>query len=337
MTLDNLVWSKLIESGPFNGCWEVLDKETGDVYYMKVIEKDSQDFDFNTFSAEVTLYLDHKHNYLPKLIQFREDDEFYYIVFEKPPTYSIYDHIRNNGPMTENESKNFLNSLLEIITLLNTEPMFLTWGPSYETIFVNESGNVTKLYPYVQNSCMMKFSDFAYAQTSPPEYFTSNPNILTTVQLTTKSTSSISAASLQSWFIGIILYFISFNKFPFDGLNVDDIRKSVLTEHPTYPDRASKEIKDLISKLLMKNSIFRPRIDAILDSSFMLSDALSTKSMTRAHSQSSGFALRLTNPIFSIKKVKMTSSTSRTPIISRINISSKRRFSSRQVIDISHF
>ena len=37
---DSFVCGNIIDVGPFCGCWEVMDRETGDFHYLKIIEKD---------------------------------------------------------------------------------------------------------------------------------------------------------------------------------------------------------------------------------------------------------------------------------------------------------
>jgi serine/threonine protein kinase len=66
------------------------------------------------------------------------------------------------------------------------------------------------------------------------------------------------------WTLGVLLYRLVSGIYPFEGQNYGEIKKSILTHTPTFPQEHFEFISDsclaLIKLMLYKDSMKRPRI-----------------------------------------------------------------------------
>eukprot|EP00002_Diphylleia_rotans_P037794 TRINITY_DN848_c0_g1_i4.p1 TRINITY_DN848_c0_g1~~TRINITY_DN848_c0_g1_i4.p1 ORF type:complete len:300 (-),score=60.68 TRINITY_DN848_c0_g1_i4:1712-2611(-) len=68
------------------------------------------------------------------------------------------------------------------------------------------------------------------------------------------------------WSLGIILYEMTALRLPFQGMNINDLSRNVVTGTlPRLPGFASLELQNLITRLLMKNPKVRPSADELLE------------------------------------------------------------------------
>ena len=248
--------SNLVGSGPFAGCWDVMDKETGDFHYLRSIDRNTLNTPekLSDFSSEVSLFSAFHHRMLPPLVEFMNDDDSFYVVFEKEKNLSLYDAVQKNGRFNENQTRLFLNSLIEVIHYLNEQVAMTNWTISFETIFVNDDGSISQIYPIPTNSVLLKTSEFAEVRTKAPE------------QITLKKEYD---EKCLSWFIGVTVYLLAVGCYPFNGKSVESIKENILRAHPVIPDSVSKPLSDLISKLLIKNPQMRLSFKRIKEHPFV--------------------------------------------------------------------
>jgi serine/threonine protein kinase len=73
---------------------------------------------------------------------------------------------------------------------------------------------------------------------------------------------------IDNWALGVILYYMLFGTYPFDGTNENDILHKITTQTLTFQNsiRISKTCKQIITRLLDKNPGFRLDLsDSILE------------------------------------------------------------------------
>ncbi|OHT14379.1 hypothetical protein TRFO_15314 [Tritrichomonas foetus] len=270
---DQFVCSSLVEDGPFAGCWDVMDRETGDFHFLKTIDRSIVDTParMSEFSSEVSLMSSFRHHMLPSLVAFMNDEVSFYVIFEKPRQLSLFERIKKFGRFNESQVRKFVSSLTEIINFLTEEIEMRNWTLSFETIYVNDDGSICQLYPLVKDSYIIRSSEFAVSRTISPE------------EITLKKVYN---EKCMSWFVGVTVYLISVGCYSFNGKTVEAIENSIIKTHPVMPDYLSKNLKDLLSKLLIKNPQMRLSIDRIDGNPFILGEPENGfNSMPRAFSQ----------------------------------------------------
>lgn len=266
--------SKFIEDGPFSGCWEVMDRETGDFHYLKEVSRSTIDSHqkVSAFSDEISFMLSLKHRLIPSFIDFLNDPESFYIIFEKPKKASIYDKVKQNGKFDESQIQKFLYSLIEIVNYLLNQNKYINWQLSFETIYVNDDGSISSLYPSPSpSSYVLNFTEIGRSRTITPEEitFNNNSNQGEESEKLKKYFSFYTNPKSISWFIGITTYFLSVGCFPFNGKSISAIQNSIIHNHLFFPDFLSKPLKDLLSKLLIKNPQVRLDFNQIENHHFL--------------------------------------------------------------------
>ena len=66
------------------------------------------------------------------------------------------------------------------------------------------------------------------------------------------------------WQLGVVLYVLSFGKFPFACGNEAKMMSEIQTKEPEFPGDADPALCDLIGKLLTKDARLRPRIEDVI-------------------------------------------------------------------------
>lgn len=288
---DVFVCSHIVDNGPFQGCWEVMDRDTGDFHYLKIIEKALLDTSQkqSQFSSEISLISSFSHHLVPSLVAFFNDQDNFYVVFEKPPQMSLLDRINTIGRFNETQLRNFIATFEEIATYFLTEINITNYLFYYKTIYVNEDGSISKLYPLLSTrSFLINDTELDLARTKSPEEIT----LKGTDQPDAKRYITFSYnVKCISWFLGVTSYFAAVGCFPFNGITVESTYNSILKTHPVYPGYLSKEFIDLLKKLLIKNPRMRLLIDKIhthpfcnVDNIFSSKAIPSSKSVHRSHS-----------------------------------------------------
>eukprot|EP00002_Diphylleia_rotans_P007149 TRINITY_DN1664_c0_g1_i15.p1 TRINITY_DN1664_c0_g1~~TRINITY_DN1664_c0_g1_i15.p1 ORF type:complete len:354 (-),score=62.27 TRINITY_DN1664_c0_g1_i15:139-1200(-) len=67
------------------------------------------------------------------------------------------------------------------------------------------------------------------------------------------------------WSLGVVLYEMTALRLPFQGVNMNDLSRNVVTgSFPRLPSHVGPELQNLISRLLVKNPKIRPSVDEVL-------------------------------------------------------------------------
>ena len=193
---------------------------------------------------EINILKQIKHPNIVTFYKSFEDDKYYYLVQEYINGYTLEDYINNEEHhLTNIEIKNILIELIRAIRYLNNKNIYhLDIRPC------NIMFDFQKKIKLIDFGCSQIKKDnepinmkeyFGIMNHLPPEFIMNNQEIY----------------NVDVWGIGIILYFIIFNAYPFL------FRKDILHNDIDYklygePEEKEKEVKifiELLKKILIKN------------------------------------------------------------------------------------
>jgi serine/threonine protein kinase len=89
----------------------------------------------------------------------------------------------------------------------------------------------------------------------------------------------------DAWSLGVVLYFMTVGGFPFQGRNFKEIHKSILHAKYHLPRHVSAEFKNVLGRLLTRDSSQRATVEEILEHPWVHQDAPSPPVQTLASSQ----------------------------------------------------
>ena len=231
--------------------WNAIDQTTKNQVFIQIVSK--KELQNKDLFYKLTRYIESTKNfqskYFSKCLDNFEDKRFYYVVFEKPEGITLKDYVEQNcGKISEEYVKNFFINLISAFQSLDYNQFSIT----YNNIYVkndmhdnNQESNLT-IIPY-----MMKYA-------INPTYVFEAPEVLLG-----KPKNSLA----NVWTCGVILYYLATGTLPFSvtPFNASEFQKIMLNEQIQIPVFIPPDMRDLITKMLMKNSFTRIKFEQLFD------------------------------------------------------------------------
>ena len=193
----------------------------------------------------------------PNILKLNEVNYFYdeiKLYMEHYDGVSLFSYLSNlNNSLTLEQIKSFLRTILQTIHYIHSKNIILNTMNLENIILLTEE--------FPKNIKLIDVGACAY-----------------TFPLKFKSPESVSKQTLtnkvDSWSLGVIIYYIFYRKFPFTGRNDENITEKILNREPSYikeskVSRIAVGAKNFIQLFLNKNPEDRISIDEALTHSFL--------------------------------------------------------------------
>lgn len=232
--------------------WNAINQTTKDEVFVQIVSK--KELQNRDLFYKLTRYIEFMKNmqskYFAKCLDFFEDKRFYYVVFEKPNGITLKDYVEQNlGKITEEYVKKFFINLISAFQSLDYNQFSITYNNIY--VQKNEPNNNSTesnltIIPYMMN------------YTINPTYVFEAPEILLG-----KPKNSVA----NVWTCGVLLYYIAIGALPFSitPFNATEFQKIMLNEQIQIPVYVPPDIRDLLTKMLMKNSFTRIKFEQLFN------------------------------------------------------------------------
>ena len=247
----NYSYVSSIQTGCLKGAWRVISKETQENFALQSIAKTSLiSSEANArFNAQLFNIKQADNRYVSAFIELIEDSAAFHVITEIPDGISLKDHVIGNGPLSKEKVQELIGKILFIQAYLSTKlgMKYCEFNPY--TIFVDESGSLTRYCIPISRSTTDPF----LALFDPPEILIQNKV----------------APSSDMWSIGMIIYFCITGTLPFDCKTTAEVVKQVLNDKITFPSTLDPEIGLLLQKILVKNSFMRMTYQELSASEFL--------------------------------------------------------------------
>ena len=174
-----------------------------------------------------------------------------YLVME----YAEQGRLQDCLPLTESRAQMYFGQMVEAVEYLHEVVRVIHRDIKPDNVLLDKEGNI-------------KVSDFGSSQAmrNPDDTFTNTPG--TPAFLSPEQcggTKEFLGKPLDIWAMGVTLYYMLYNRPPFIARRLGDLYESIKSEEVNLPHECSKELKDLILRLLEKNPIRRIQLQEVKD------------------------------------------------------------------------
>ena len=273
MNCKNYMNFERIGYGSFSNVYRAEDKRNG--YYVAIKEIDKKRFNKSKeiIENEIEIMKKIKNENSVELKEIIETSEYYYIIMDYCE-YNLENYIkkRKKGELSINEIRNILIQLNNTLKLMLKENIYhRDLKPSNILIsFENIDKYIIKLCDYGSSKNISK--TMSYIGTP----LTMSPEILNNEKDLSKS---------DLWSIGIIIYYLYFNEYPYNGNNEYMLFKDI-NSNKILKSINNNELNDLMNNLLKINIKERLSWDEYFNHKFFKQDISSSFNFKcKIHSQ----------------------------------------------------
>ena len=251
---------KFLGEGSYGECYAVQNRLTGINRAMKVLKRkrtlESEGITDNTIINEINILRKTDHPNILKLLSFYSNELSYNIITELCSEGELFDEINKNGIFNEKKASYIIYQILSGINYCH-KMNIIHRDIKPENIFI------IKREDYDNDLLFIKIGDFGTAK-----WFEENKIerkiVGSSYYIAPEVLEKKYNEKCDLWSIGVIMYILLSGKLPFNGDNDIEICKRILNGNYDLKnepwDKISYEAKDLIKKLLLKDS--QKRINA---------------------------------------------------------------------------
>ena len=235
---------KELGNGTFGRVFLVYHKKTNVKYAIKAIDKKNKSNieEKPYFRREVEIMYRLYHPNIVKLYGHFEDNNYCYFIMEYISDGNIYSLIPKNGK--KKQSNRIITSILKdvisaVYYLHNMDPPIIHRDIKPENVLMNGDKAV-----------LTDFGWSNYLNDSEERKTVCGTPIYLAPEMVSKKGHD---GSVDIWCIGVLLFELVTGKVPFQGNNIDTLKKNIRNMNIAWPSDISYEAKDLISKILKYN------------------------------------------------------------------------------------
>ena len=249
---------KCIGSGTFGSVWKVRNKETNQIYAIKVINKEyilKQNMaEQIKKEIEIMYKLDHPH--IIKLYSYFEDDEDFCLIMEYASRGQLYSFIKKQKQLNQISAKQYIKEIISAVKYLHSlDPPIIHRDIKPENILIDSNGNC-------------KLGDFGLAIYEND--IDIKDNCCGTLEYLAPETlnNSHQGKSVDIWALGVLLFEMLTGRPPFkidkDKLDLYKNSNNSKLWKINWTDDFPRLARDLVSRILVPNPKDRLNLDQIL-------------------------------------------------------------------------
>lgn len=234
--------TKPIGKGAYSKVYKGFNSETDEIIALKIVDKGHVKPDaFKRIKAEVRILEQLTHPNIIKLLEFHEDEDYFYLILEYCAGGDLSNYIRSEGKIDEDRAKKYMRQIVESLRYLkrlnivhrDLKPQNILLSADKHTIKLTDFNFARELYE----------NDLSQTICGSPLYMA--PEIIEKHQYTTKA---------DMWSIGMILYEMVYGMSPYsDSHSMIDLLHKVKTRPVKYTNRVSQDCNDFIAEMLDLN------------------------------------------------------------------------------------
>ena len=239
--------------GEYSKVYFAIHKPTETSVSIKIIRKTSIDtMKIEYFlNKEICIMKEAVHPFICRFYEAFESDLFIYIVMEYISGGTLLDEIYKSGKMNERDASIIFSELMLAISYLHKHCHAAHRDIKAENILLDENHNIRLIDFGFSNL----FSKDNLMTTQCGSIYYAAPELIVGQEYTEK---------IDVWSAGILLYLLVTGSFPFSDFSVTNLAQKIVYDDIVYPSHLSLQVKDLISRMLIRNPKERITVDEIL-------------------------------------------------------------------------
>ncbi|XP_073915650.1 sperm motility kinase 2B-like [Castor canadensis] len=243
-------------------------RDTGTDVAVKVLKKGT----FNaSIKSEVSILKTLQHPNIARLIEVKETVERVYLILEYASRGTLLRYVRKSHHLQETQAREFFRQICwglaychqQGVAHLDIKPNNILLDSTY-TIKICDFGMSTR-FTVGEQLCQ---AGGAWSHRAPEMFLYCKYH----------------GPKADAWSLGVVLYFMTVGGFPFQGRNFQELRKNILCAKYHLPRRVSAELKNILGRLLTRDSSQRATVEEILEHAWAHQDAPSPPVQTLAAS-----------------------------------------------------
>jgi len=240
-----------IGTGRYSHCFRAKNKETGNYYACKELEKGNLT-DYETLMSEIEILTKLDHPNIIKLYEIFETDKYIYLIMELCTGGELFNKIiektENGEIFNEREAANIFRQMMSAITYCHEKKIAHRDLKPENLLLLNDSKNSP-----------IKVIDFGMSKIYKESNDPMNEYVGTAFYISPEVLERKYDAKCDIWSAGVILYLLLSGCLPFDGENDEEVFQKIKSKKLDFSgnewESISDEAKDLVKGMLCDASV----------------------------------------------------------------------------------
>ena len=200
---------------------------------------------------EIEIMKKARHPFITELYEVYENDDFVFLVMEYSPNGTILNHIRDIGAYSEHESAVIFSQLILAMKHLQRSCNVAHRDLKAENILFDIHQNIRVIDFGLSNS--PNDDNLMNTQCGSLDY--ASPEMILGKQYIYSS---------DIWSAGVVLFAMTTGHLPFEDSNMSRLAQRIIFKEIDYPTNLSRDLLDLLKKMLVKDPNQRINLDEIM-------------------------------------------------------------------------
>lgn len=237
--------------------WHAVHTDTKKSVAVKVISK--KDHDIGNYYRTAQLYKRLSHSYIAQMLDYVEDDDNLYMIFEYVNGGYLQGRIQRLRPY--DRSKIF-SQIVCAINYLHNDIKVAHCAINTSNILIDANSNVKIIHFFEFNEINDEEPCFTNSSNFTPYL---SPEIVA---------GKMYNESADIWSLGVIVYLMETGNYPYSDPDLRVFRQMILNMAPTFPRIMDHNTVDLIKGMLCKNPTKRSKPEALMVHPYFNSDCI---------------------------------------------------------------
>lgn len=249
----DFTFEKKLGEGAFGEVWKVVHKTSKKVYAMKQVLKEKVSRMLPQFKREVYIMYNLNHPHIVKILNHFEDERSFYLLMEFADGGNLYHRLHRQRQFIEVEAAQYFREVVSAVEYLHSHsPAIIHRDIKPENILLDTEGRV-------------KLTDFGWSNYESTEDEAPRKTVCGTLEYLPPEMIEEKGhdTTVDIWCVGVLLYEMLVGFTPFKSQTKKNMLMNISKNKPKFPLSFPPLAKELICKMLAKDSNDRPRISEV--------------------------------------------------------------------------